>query len=117
MTTDLKAKQIATWLTKNNTGLSSLTMLCCSLGQIFYRQYAPQDPDDFNRCLELLKCCPFVRDSFDDIAKISQEWKAIINNWHKIEMSFVEEAGIGFCKRFPAPKTYELIDKVLRGQE
>ena len=108
-----KDKQIAKWLCQQNTGVSSMTMLCCSLGETYKYQSAPRDPADFNRCLELLKFCPFVRDAFKEISQISENWKIIVDNWNTIEECFIGEVGSNWEQRDKfASKTYELMQKL-----
>lgn len=110
---DIKAKQIAKWLCQGNIGNSSLTMLCCSLGEKYNSCSPPADPADFNRCLELLKICQFVRDSFQEISNISKKWHIIISNWEKIEDCFIQEVGSNWeLKGEKATKTYELMKKL-----
>lgn len=107
-----EVKQVATWLSFRNYGVSSMVMLCKSQGENYGDASHPSDPADFNRCLELVKHCPFVREAFEDIKKISREWKTTIDNWHKIEISFIQEAGSNWHKSRSAPKTYELMKKL-----
>lgn len=72
----------------------------------------PLDPDDFNRCLLLLKAAPEVRNAFPEIANLSPVWLGLILNWDAIEGQFLEEAGLDWCKAISAPKTYKMIQDI-----
>jgi hypothetical protein len=47
----------------------------------------PHDVYDFLRCVELVKACPEVRLHFGAIAKTSDRWKKIIDNWDALSSS------------------------------
>lgn len=107
MNEDLKTK-ILRWLSEGEVGLSSKAMAFTSLGMKANYDH-PLDPSDFNRCLKLVKYIPEIKNHFPDISKLSKEWKAVIDNWDKIEKSFIDEVGFDWCKAISAPKTYELM--------
>lgn len=110
-------KQILDWLANGETGLSSKTMALTALGSVPERISHPLDPADFNRCLLLLKKAPVVRKSFPQIAALSKEWAALIYKWHEIEQLFLQEAGLDWSNAQRAPKTYELMKRVMVGRK
>lgn len=105
-------KKILNWFATGRVGLSSKAMACCVLG-IKNDNSHPYDPDDFNRCLLFLKAVPEVRGCFDEIAKMSNEWKALIENWEAIETMFLCEVDFDWLKNRHAPNTYDFMNKVL----
>lgn len=73
----------------------------------------PYDPSDFNRCLQLIKEAPEVKDSFHRIAELSPQWNALIQHWDEIEAMFIEEVGENWHDRQkPATKTYNFMREI-----
>lgn len=112
--------KILTWFATGRVGISSKAMACCAagLGQdpMWSRNNNhPHDPDDFNRCLLLLEAVPEIRNHFGEIARLSEAWGRLIENWEQIETLFLEEAGLNWSKRIPASKTYDLMQEVIYG--
>ena len=106
-------EQILTWLVNGRVGLSSKTMATIALGRTPQRNCYPYDPDDLNRCLLLLRAAPCVRDAFPLIANSSKVWAALIAQWDEIEATFLDEAGLDWCKSTNARKTYDLMKQVI----
>ena len=105
--------QVLDWLANGRVGLSSKTMAMIALGSPPKRIDYPYDPDDLNRCLLLLEAAPSVRDAFPEIAASSKVWAALIANWGEIEQTFIDEVGLNWCKANSAPKTYDLMKRVV----
>lgn len=93
-----------------DTGLSSECMAANLCGLPCRRIYAPTDPADFNRCLGLLDYAPELRVILHRMRDVSAEWEALVDNWDRVEKSFIEEVGKGWAKKNKsASKTYELM--------
>jgi hypothetical protein len=103
--------KILRWLANGETGMSSETMAYTAIGIKTHKSH-PYDPADLNRCLVLVKKVPEIKKHFGKIAKISKQWKAVIDNWTLLEMTFVTEVGWNWSKSMAAPKTYELMKKL-----
>lgn len=109
-------RKILEWMATSNTGTSSKAMAFCAAGlknnSPFCNGY-PSDPSDFNRCLKLLDKVPEIRNHFDEISKLSAVWKATIDNWDKIESTFLNECGFNWSKKTTkATETYRLMKKI-----
>ncbi len=73
----------------------------------------PSDPSDFNRCLLFLDAVPEARQHLDEVAALSEYWKALIERFDEIEACFLDEVGFDWSKAKSAPKTYALMKKVI----
>lgn len=100
------------WFAGPDVGLSSKAMAKAALGLDFEQDY-PIGPSDFNRCLLLLVHVPEVRNHMHKLAEASPYWARLIDRWGDIEASFLDEAGLNWCKSKRAPKTYDLMKEVL----
>jgi hypothetical protein len=103
---------IIRWLAQGEVGESSKTMAFTALGQETTFKSYPLDPDDFKRCLKLLKAAPEVRLHFSAIRALSPTWAALIDHWDELEALFIEEAGTEWNWRWSAPKTYDRIQEL-----
>ncbi len=110
---DMRNK-ILNWFANGRVGASSKAMACCLIGAETDRSY-PYDPDDFNRCLLFLKDVPEAREHMDSLRSMSVVWDVLIDKWEEIERSFLDEVGLNWHKSNRAPKTYELMDNILKG--
>ena len=72
------------WIAGGNTGLSSITMWQCFMGQENFPINHPYDPDDFSRCYDLLKCVPEFKDNLDKLKPLSKQWSNLVENWDKL---------------------------------
>ena len=110
---------ITTWLCLGETGLSSKCMARAALGRDAEDRSGcvdhPRDPADLNRCIKLVKAAPEVREALPKIAKLSPEWKAVIDNWDDLVAMFHEEAGEDWSKSRSAHKTYDFMQTLFRG--
>jgi len=98
---------------KPGYGMSSRCMANVALGLKADGNY-PHDPDDLNRCLQLIKAVPEVREAFPRIAELHESWKVLIENWDALESSFLEEAGDNWCKSKAAHRTYQMMKDLLK---
>lgn len=108
------------WLANGRRGISSNTMFTVLTGVDAMQdsnQSHPHDPDDLDRCLALLHEVPELRAKLTLMAKASPAWAALIANWEQIERSHLDEVGLGWTKAHSAPKTYDLMDRVLKAVE
>lgn len=107
--------KILNWLASGKVGISSKVMACVAAGipcDRGFPPYTPSDPDDLNRCLLLLDKVPEIRKHFDEIAKVSDEWEALIKRWGEVEKCFIDEVGFDWCNGSRASKTYELMKSI-----
>jgi sigma54-dependent transcription regulator len=98
---------ILDWYVSGEKGISSETMAATALGKKHGLGYAPSDPADLNRCIKLVDTAPEVKDAFPKIAALSEQWKAVIDNWDKLREMFIAEVGYDWSKKQSAPKTYK----------
>jgi hypothetical protein len=102
------------WLAGNNTGVSSETMAYwLAFNTIPARVGHPHDPDDLDRCLQLLAAVPALREDLGLMAHLSTEWAALVARWDEIAFTHREEVGLGWTKARSAPRTYELMRSIL----
>lgn len=104
------------WLATGSRGLSSNTMFTVLTGVDALggsRKSYPHDPDDLDRCLRLLHAVPELRQLLQKMSEVSPEWAALIVNWEEIERLHIDEVGLGWTKAKSAPRTYELMRKVI----
>ena len=104
--------KVLNWIATGQVGSSPKAMAMTACGMPSSKSY-PSDPDDLNRCLLMLESVPEVRDHFDKIAALGVVWGRLIAHWDEIEASFLDEVGRDWCKARSAPKTYELMKKVM----
>lgn len=109
-------EKILKWFATGRVGASSKTMACAVIGSQSDESY-PLDPADFNRCLLLLEAVPEVREHFDKIAKVSDTWKTLIDNWKKLEKMFLDEVGLDWTHGTSAPKTYDFMQELFNKAE
>jgi hypothetical protein len=104
--------KILSWLATGEVGASSKCMAFTVLNLPTDKSH-PHDPDDFNRCLKLVRTIPEIKACFDQIAELSPSWSVIISNWTMIEANFIREAGFDWSKSKSAMNTYKIMRKLL----
>ena len=104
--------KILNWFATGRVGASSKAMACCLIDAENDRSH-PYDPDDFNRCLLFLHAVPEAREHLDKLRSMSKRWNDLVDNWDKIEKSFIDEVGFNWSKAQRAAKTYELMQSIL----
>ncbi len=106
------------WLAEGSVGASSKTM---AMWLAFATKTKwldhPHDPDDFDRCLRLLAAAPELRPLLPRMAELTPEWAAIAKAWDEIEKSHLDEVGLNWVKASSAPKTYDLMRRILKPAE
>ena len=103
------------WLANGRRGVSSNTIAQHLTGINCLRGWSgsiPWDPDDLDRCLQLLEDVPALRPLMPQMATYSPEWAALVARWDEVEASHLEEVGLGWTKAKSAPKTYELMARI-----
>ena len=103
---ELRAKCMS-WLAKGETGTSSKTMVFCACDIDYEDQCHPLDPSDLNRCIKTVKAIPEIKHAFKKIAKLSDEWRRVIQHWDELSGLFIEEVGYDWSKGRSAPLTYK----------
>jgi hypothetical protein len=107
--------QVIKWLVHGETGESSKCMaFWLTFGERERWPSYPHDPADLDRCLRLLAQAPGLRADLPKMAELSTEWAALMLRWDEIEASHLAEVGLGWTKARSAPKTYALMDSILR---
>jgi len=106
------ALKVLEWTAGDDVGISSQCMAFVSCGVKPKYKCTPSDPADLNRCLKLVKQIPEIKDKFDQISKISNHWKSVIDNWDLLEKTFIDEVGFDWCNGRRAPETYKLMKEL-----
>lgn len=106
--------QVVKWLATGCVGLSSKCMAMWLAFGERAEAYAPADPDDLDRCLKLLDKAPGLRPLIPKMAEVSRDWAALVPHWDQVEASHLDEVGLGWTKARSAPKTYDLMESILR---
>ena len=103
------------WLAGGNRGISSNSIVQHLTGvpACRYGIDIPHDPDDLDRCLQLLDEVPLLRCLLPKMATASPEWAELIERWNEIEESHLNEVGLRWTKAKSAPKTYALMRSVI----
>lgn len=72
------------WLDSDDVGMSSKFMAWVLNGGGFSKpQFAyPRDPDDFGRCLRMVRAVPGFEERIDLMLEHGEHWRAVANNWH-----------------------------------
>lgn len=106
-------QKIIHWFAHGRTGRSSEAMAFCVAGvpaSTYQMKATPSDPSDFNLCLMFLEAVPEARGKFNELAKLSEEWKVLIASWDALEKCFVDEVGAGWKdENKRAEKTYKMM--------
>lgn len=85
-------RRSAEWFGGDDTGASSITMLCVALGAppTGWRCSAPLDSGDFGRCKRLLDAIPEVREAFPRIAQVVPEFRGTLDNWDELVARYID---------------------------
>lgn len=110
---DLEAKGLR-WLADGDCCRCSKTMVFWLIWGIKPDQHwYPDDPHSFDRCLKLLEAAPPLRSILSHLAELSGGWARLVTRWKEIEHCFLDEAGLNWSKARYAPRTADLIKRVL----
>jgi hypothetical protein len=104
-------RQILNWIATGRVGASSKAMAMAVAG-IKVGKSHPSDPDDFNRCLLLLRDVPEIKQHMDKVAALSDTWAELVARWDEVESTFLSEVGLDWTKGNTAPKTYKLMKSI-----
>lgn len=108
---------IGIWAVTGETGMSSKCIAAVMLGVTPECNASPSDPDDFKRCLKLVRAVPAIRDQLWRMNTLGPEWAAIILNWDKIEKQLLEDAPECLedcCWFYSARNTFDLMKRILK---
>ena len=108
--------RIDAWISGSDTGLSSRAIWATMLGLEGIPKSHPRDPVDLGRCLRLLAVFPKWRPRIQELGALSPEWGRLVAAWTKLEATMAHEAGIAWEKASAAPKTFELMNSILRNK-
>jgi hypothetical protein len=108
MSKDTVEFQVLNWLMAGERGASSEAMCGHLSGMDKTKNSHPHDPSDFRRCMLLLEAAPLLRNNLKEMAKVSKEWKSLINNWDELEAIYATEKNLK-----SAPKLYEKMTDIL----
>ena len=73
------------WLATDDVGLSSKFLALKLSGSPETPEYAhPHDSVDFKRCCKMLKAVPELQGKLGDIAKESEVWAGLVEDWNTI---------------------------------
>ena len=102
------------WIRDGRVGLSSRAIHDHMLGLESSRDYPhPRDPDDLNRCLLLLDLIPEWAGRMNEMGSHGGCWVGLAKRWGEISETFLNEAGLNWCKGSSAPKTYQLMQDAM----
>ena len=107
-------QRAAAWLRDGRVGMSSRAIHDHMLGLKPKEGWNhPLDPSDLNRCLLLLELIPEWKRRITEMARRSPQWAGLVANWMEIVSTFIDEAGLDWCKAKSAPRTYALMKQAL----
>ena len=105
------AERAQAWILNGRVGMSAKAIYCHMTGNADKDRWNhPHDPDDLNRCLLLLDLIPEWKERMPEMKSRSPAWAGLAANWAEISQTFVDEAGMDWCKAKSAPKTYALME-------
>jgi hypothetical protein len=114
--------RVLDWFANGETGVSSEAIaykMVDIAGKLAARTH-PRDPDDFKRCLKLLRRIPEIRPRLREMREVSPHWKALVDHWEKVEDSFMAEVGEWLTNEHSAKrasKTYKLMQEIYANAE
>jgi len=112
------AERAQAWILNGRVGMSAKAIYCHMTGNADKDRWNhPHDPDDLNRCLLLLDLIPEWKERMPEMKSRSPAWAGLAANWAEISQTFVDEAGMDWCKAKSAPKTYALMEQAIGNYE
>ncbi len=98
------------WLEKGQRGISSEAIFSKLTGLNIVGHWGycpPSDPSDLVRCELLLRQVPEFRERMNEVAEMSAQWKALVDNWDELVQLLESEVPGVFMGTFgKANKTY-----------
>ena len=87
-------KRVIEWFVSGDSGVSSETLCACFYGilpKIKYKCH-PGDPGDFGRCKRFLGLLTpeEKKAALQAAAQLSPQWKALVENWGRLEKMYNE---------------------------
>ena len=109
VTAQVKDKVLKWTYECENTGMSSRALAYfLTTGEVGrYGLCHPSDPSDLNRCLILFQWVPELKERLTLIAKKSEVWAELVENWEWLELTLKAEWETG-----KAPVTYKAMKKM-----
>jgi hypothetical protein len=112
------ADRAQAWLLNGRVGMSAKAIYCHMTGNTDKDRWNhPHDPDDLNRCLILLDLIPEWRPRMLEMKDRSPAWAGLAEKWDEISATFIDEAGLDWCKAQSAPRTYDLMKAAIGNYE
>lgn len=109
-----KEHKLIEWLLSDDTGASSKAIAShMALGNS--DGSFPWDPSDIGRCFRLLEAIPEWKSRIEEMGVYSKIWVLLADKWQEIYDCMEDEVGIDWRKGKSAPKTYELMKRVMDG--
>lgn len=109
-----KDQKLIEWLLSDDTGASSKAIAShMALGKS--DGSFPWDPSDIGRCFRLLEAVPEWKGRIEEMGVYSKIWALLADQWQEIYNCMESEVGIDWRKGRSAPKTYELMKRVMDG--
>lgn len=106
----MSEKHAITWITSDDTGVSSRTIWGVMMGAMPSMIDVPHDPSDFGRCHRLLTLMPEWKARLGEVADALPAWGPLVKAWDELETLYCEECGTGFCRKL-YNRMQELIDE------
>lgn len=102
------------WLLSDDTGASSRAIAShMALGKS--DGSFPWDPSDIGRCFRLLDVIPEWKNRIEEMGIYSKILVLLADKWQEIYDCMEAEVGIDWRKGRSAPKTYDLMKRVMDG--
>ena len=103
------------WISGGETGVSSLAIWAHMMGTSPRNGFGyPLDSADFSRCERLLLAVPAWRTRLPEMVKHNRRWGALAARWTEIAESMEQESGLHWDKARSAPRTYDLMQEIMR---
>lgn len=107
-----KENKLVEWLLSDHMGASSKAIAShMALGKS--DGSFPWDPSDIGRCFRLLEAMPEWKARIKEMGVYSKNWELLASNWQEIYNCMEDEVGIDWRKGRSAPRTYELMKRVM----
>ena len=107
-------QKILHWFATGDTGVSSqhMAFVAAGISSKGKHTWPPYDADDLNRCIQLVKAVPEIKDAFPRIAETSESWAITIQHWDELVELFHSEVGEDWSKGQVAPLTNERMREI-----
>lgn len=106
-----------TWLSGDDTGISSKAIMTHLNGGKVRGWSNPSDPADLGRCLRLLRQFPELATRINEMAAVGPVWAALVARWDELRACMESEVGLDWEKAQSAPRTYKLMKDIIAKAE